>query len=168
VKNVTHNRRCFLLAAPFAWLCGFWRRSPAAAATLHVDRQGMPLSEWLRRERSSLPALIHDLANMERRGVQSEDPDTWYRLNYVGAIPWRPGVVMLFAFGRQSEAQASFEHALTWLDEANVSTIADAWSDDRRVWARFVLAADREALAPLITKTIAPLSSRFGSKTHEC
>lgn len=166
MKNITHNRRLFLLAAPFAWLCGFWRRSPASSASLHVDRHsGLTLAEWLQRERSSLPALLPALADMERNGVQSENPDIWYRLNYTGVVPWRPGVLLVYAFGRQSEAQTSFDKAATWLDENHVPTLATGWSEDKRAWSRFVL-ADREALAPLITKTIAPLS-RCGSKTQE-
>lgn len=166
MKNVTHNRRCFLLAAPFAWLGRFWRPSPASGADLHVDRHsGLTLDEWLQRERLALPSLIRALANLERNGVQSEAPGTWYRQNYVGAVPWRPGVSVIYAFGQRSEAQTSFDNAATWLDENHVPTIAFGWSDDKRAWTRFVL-SDREALEPLINKTIAPLSSRFGSKTQ--
>ncbi|MBI2480958.1 MAG: hypothetical protein HYV60_20695 [Planctomycetia bacterium] len=179
MNTLKNTRRCFLLSVPFAWLLGFWRRSPAngselpspgaLVAALTSDEQihkryfSQPLDEWLYDFRLELPSLAHVLAGFERNGVEHENPATWYRENYVGVIPWRPGVSLVYAFGRQSEARSSFDNASTWLDEHHVPTITAAWSDDKRAWTRFVL-ADREALTPLVSKSLAPLS-RCGSKT---
>ncbi|MCA9124455.1 MAG: hypothetical protein H6822_33925 [Planctomycetaceae bacterium] len=155
MKTFEITRRGFMLATPLPWL---FSPGDAGAVQRHVDRQtGQSLAKWLHRERGSLPGLIQCLAEMERRGVQHEQPATWYRLNYVGAVPWRPGVALLHAFGRPSEALSSFDDTATWLDENHVVTIATGWSDDRRAWTRFVL-ADRETLAPVITNSIAPVS----------
>jgi hypothetical protein len=193
MNTIEIARRVFLLAAPLTWFFGTWRRSRVSSAAFassahlrlspdnewqlvtqqsdepaHARYFSQPLDEWLSDVRLELPSIARVLAGFERNGVEHENPATWYLLHYTDVIFWRPGVSVIYAFGRRSEAQASFDNTSTWLDENHISTITAAWSDDRRAWTRFVL-SDREALTPLVNKTIAPLSSRFGSKTlGEC
>jgi len=162
-----NTRRRFLFAATLTWLFGFWRRRPAIAAAAAADQRdaephckryfNQPLDEWLDEVRGELPCLVQILATFERRGVQYENPATWYRQNYVGAVPWRPGVFLVYGFGRQREAEESFAAADAWLEREGVTSLATGFSDDRRAWTRFVLASDREALAPLVSSSIAPL-----------
>lgn len=161
-----HTRRDFLLRVPLVF--GLWPRTPAipetcvgaraAAGNPSCQYIAQPLDEWLIETRHELPSLAHAMAHFERRGVQYENPGTWYRQNYVGAVPWRPGVVLLFGFGRRRESQESFTSAEAWLERERIVSLATGWSDDRRAWTRFVLLANREKLAPIISNSIAPLS----------
>jgi hypothetical protein len=84
--------------------------------------------------------LADELACMERRGVEAENPLTWDQLCYDDLLRWSDGVLLLFGFGTVKQSDEKLDSHCTWLDESGIEVYAAGCSEDYRAWTMFVRA----------------------------
>ena len=117
----------------------------------------MSSDAWLERHGHRLPSLASGGAEMERSGVQSLYPSAWYRMHYITAIEFHPGISLVAGFGLPSEAHASFGAAESCVARAGQLILATGFSRDRRAWAMFIKSDQPDKITELMHSIAPPI-----------
>lgn len=109
--------------------------------------------EWAEICRDMLPGWAGELAEMERNGQRDERPEDWGDANYMGGMEFRPGITLLwFVCSRQSGAHWWLTNTKAGLEQYGYGEpLAVGWSQDRCVWAAFVI-GDSDELMTIFKK----------------